>query len=483
MYYYSNRIIKIFIILSLLIFLSCDSQYNKANSSLDIPLILPPYQIKASQGESLDEITISWMQSSLINEVFIYRSEKVDGPYQKIGSKSYKFMFSDTEVEPGKIYYYKLKGYNLLYGESNFSNPVSGYRAGLSLDQYENDNSLDNAKKILIDYVQTRSIYPKNDIDFIKFDATGDNIYTIETLSTGNEKDDCKFIRIYLYDSNYNLLRDNDYSYDNSIYTRKITKWLCQMSGTYYILVISIYGTGGYKIRITLGNEPPDRVQYVTPSYGTNSNFIKINWIFAYGAEKYYLYKSDNISGPYNQIEFYRTIYSTQKFNFTTLTEAYDKDVVAGKIYYYKVKAINIFGESQLSIAGGGFMADLTNDSFEDDNTTDLAKTIETTPQERTLYPASDIDWIKFSGKKGYYYKISTNPRNEYNAEVDTILYLYDSEENLLTYNDNNSSSNYSLILNWFCDSTSDYFLKIVSKDNFSGTYVLEVKESPYYFR
>lgn len=475
----------IFFIIFILI--SCDNQYNKADNSFNVPLILPPYQIRVTQGDSLDEVIISWAQNSLTNEVFIYRSESINGSYQKIGSETYKNFFSDTNAEPGKIYYYKLKAYNLLYGESYFSSIVSGYRSGIPLDQYENDNTMNNAKEILIgdENIQTRSIFPKDDIDFIKFEANANNLYTIQTLSTGNEKDDNRFIRIYLYDSNYNLLRDNDYSYDSSIYTRKITKWLCQLSGTYYILVVAITGTGGYKIKINITNGPPDKVQYVIPSYGSNSNFIKLIWQYAYGGEKYYIYRSENISGNYQEIEFYRSIYSTQKYNFTTLTEAYDKDVLPGKIYYYKIKASNIFGDSEMSISGGGFMADLTTDTFENDNTTDNAKifNLNENEEERTLYPLDDIDWIKFSSKKGYYYKISTKSRVENNAELDTILYLYDSNMNLLLYNDNNNFSNYSTISNWFCDNTGDYFIRVISKDGFTGTYNLELKESKYIFR
>lgn len=68
----------------------------------------------------------------------------------------------------------------------------------------------------------------------------------------------------------------------------------------------------------------------------------------------------------------------------------------------------------------------LAADSFENDNNAAKPIVVGATAQERTLYPAGDIDLVSFSAVEGRTYRIETLP-GEY--DTDTVLALYESND------------------------------------------------------
>jgi DNA-binding beta-propeller fold protein YncE len=83
-------------------------------------------------------------------------------------------------------------------------------------DQYENDNTVDNARLIHFNKDQRRNFFHKGDVDWIKFYALKDELITIETNETGlNCKPDIKLYKenedINLYDSLFECDEDAFY--------------------------------------------------------------------------------------------------------------------------------------------------------------------------------------------------------------------------------------------------------------------------------
>ncbi|MEZ5125010.1 MAG: pre-peptidase C-terminal domain-containing protein [Thermoleophilia bacterium] len=90
-----------------------------------------------------------------------------------------------------------------------------------------------------------------------------------------------------------------------------------------------------------------------------------------------------------------------------------------------------------------------TADSFEPDGTYSSASTIGTSgiPQQHTIFPSQDEDWMSFTVDAGSIYAIET-AQNTSSDTLDTVLELYDSNgTTLLASNDDNEgSSPYSRI-------------------------------------
>ncbi|ADQ45037.1 glycoside hydrolase family 16 [Caldicellulosiruptor kronotskyensis 2002] len=72
-----------------------------------------------------------------------------------------------------------------------------------------------------------------------------------------------------------------------------------------------------------------------------STNSIELNWLPVNGASYYNVYRAFSSAGPYKKI-------NTTAIQSTTYT---DTNLIAGTAYYYKVSAVNEYGESKLSEA------------------------------------------------------------------------------------------------------------------------------------
>ena len=112
-----------------------------------------------------------------------------------------------------------------------------------------------------------------------------------------------------------------------------------------------------------------------------------------------------------------------------------------GIAYYWHVRASNAYGTIYSN--GNGWWNFATNDTYEPDNTDTQAKSI--LPgilQNHSIYPAGDVDWVKFilSEESAVYLQTNGPPPG------DTQMWLYNSSQGLIEVNDDNLPSTYSLI-------------------------------------
>ena len=269
------------------------------------------------------------------------------------------------------------------------------------------------------------------------------------------------YYTITIYDASLDIIKI-DYSNNNKIcfFSTKNTQYFVSVSSAY---------TGDYKLQITLDNEPPEKVLNLFDGI-LSSDFVEKKWKSANRAERYFVYRSESYQGDYIQIKIYQDKYVDESSDFTYSTKFFDRDNEPGKMYYYRVKSSNGFGDGEISDIFSGYRFLLEKDIYESDDVTSDAKNIfigESYLQDRTIYPANDIDWIVFEAKIGYSYNILKINGKSINCEVD--IELYDSKLNILTRNENLSISN------WICGENGLYFIKIFNRYSFTGDYSIKI--------
>ncbi|MBN2442670.1 MAG: hypothetical protein JXJ04_15045 [Spirochaetales bacterium] len=133
-------------------------------------------------------------------------------------------------------------------------------------------------------------------------------------------------------------------------------------------------------------------------------------------------------------------------------------------------------------------------DSYEPDNSYSAANTLSTgVPQDHTLLPSNDYDYMKFTGISGYLYTVATFSEVDL---TDTILYLYDTNgTTLLAYNDDNSDKDMQPIrtdkklykdinrsfqstIVWSCPADGTYYLMVKGYSGATGNYSILLTET-----
>ena len=185
-------------------------------------------------------IKLSWQKNEIAEKYYIYKSNTTTGEYKLINvlreyssEVNYPYTFKqvayDNDVSCDTKYYYKIKAWNK-YGFSDFSDYTEGTILKLDKDIYENNDSTTDAKTLLIEETQYHNIYPKNDIDWIKFSGTNNTRYNIELNPNSYNINTLDFF-LYLYDNNDRLITKGIATVNNL----SITNWLCENSSDYYL--------------------------------------------------------------------------------------------------------------------------------------------------------------------------------------------------------------------------------------------------------
>jgi len=142
-------------------------------------------------------------------------------------------------------YYIVVRHYSDISGTGSYDIYVA------SIDFYEPDNTPATASPITTDgSVQSHTIAPTGDVDFISFTAVSGTPYVIETSNLSYNCD----TDIYLYDTNGTTLIDSNDDSGGGLASR--IEWTATADGTYYIEVRHFNdssGTGSYDIKVQEG--------------------------------------------------------------------------------------------------------------------------------------------------------------------------------------------------------------------------------------
>ena len=151
-------------------------------------------------------------------------------------------------------------------------------------------------------------------------------------------------------------------------------------------------------------------------------------------------------------------------------------ECTSSETYYLLVQELDGTGVGDYSIDVQLTTA-ITGDSYEPDNTfgTASALTVEATAQNHTIHVAGDNDYIQFNMTAGNWYKIETYENG--GDSMDTELYLFNSLEDQITYNDDSTGLYSSITYN--CTSSGTYYAMIQGFSNTStGDYSNDVQQT-----
>ncbi|MBI5417929.1 right-handed parallel beta-helix repeat-containing protein, partial [Candidatus Poribacteria bacterium] len=400
--------------------------------------------------------------------------------------------------------------YYIQIASNNGSSITGAYRLEISYDgsedRFEDDNTYTNATSLANDgTLQSHTFAPFNDIDWIKFEAKAGRYYFIETSNLIGGADTV----LYLFADPAGLPIAFDDEGGSKLHGSLI-KFNCKADGTYYIKVTSFYpqyGRGSYDISITDSvildiqqdsfeedNESSQAKGMLVSEgslvYTQSHNFLPpgdIDWIrFNIKAGYTYLIQTSDLSAESDTViaiydENLNEIGSNDDSN--GYSSAFSVVIPITKIintetyYYVKVSHKDInngIGDYKIKVTG--FNVELTADAFEDDNDKSNGKDfILNSVQSHSLYPANDNDWVHFEGAVNKWYIIKT-----LNLKVgaDTVIELYDANNNLLKQDDEGGLGHSSIIV-WQCKTAGTYYVKAFAYSTSGiGLYDLSISDA-----
>lgn len=122
-------------------------------------------------------------------------------------------------------------------------------------------------------------------------------------------------------------------------------------------------------------------------------------------------------------------------------------------------------------------------DAYEPDDTLADAREIATdaTPQPHNLHTEGDHDYLYFDASEGHVYTIDTLGLG---AEIDTIIYLYDDQEQELARNDDGTEGALASRIVWIAPSSGTYYVMVrdLSEDSSgpNASYSISVEEGTF---
>ncbi|MCI9426518.1 MAG: hypothetical protein HFI81_02000 [Eubacterium sp.] len=292
--------------------------------------------------KSASKIKITWSASAGSSGYQVFRSESAAGTYSEIARIDDKTncSFTDTQVKPGKTYYYKIRPTNKNHtGYGSYSEEMRGRTIGqvkiISIRSLSSNKMEICWKKV------------NNAINYEVYRSTSQNgnYKKIATLKSG---------------------------------TRKYTDQSVKSGKKYYYKVVAAGKfdgnriTGGFSEAAAFRALQQVRISSVKV---TTDGGLKIKWSKVAGATRYKIYRASSKTGSYKKIA---TVKGASVLNYT------DTKVISGKTYYYKVQAYS--DNNGVVIAGSGNRSDAKGAST---GYSIMGETTVTAEQMAALYKSS----------------------------------------------------------------------------------------------
>lgn len=333
-------------------------------------------------------------------------------------------------------------------------------------DDYEDDDSCSLAGWASSSTIQSRTLCPVGDEDWIKFTAIGGTTYTIAATNLGPHADPL----LTLYNSCGGAAQFG---------TGPSINWYAPASGIYYVKVkhrretygplatydFGIMASGGSGDLYEPDNDCATARDITTDGTRQTHLFQAVgdqDWVkFSVNAGESFSIVADNVGTGVSPL---LALYSSCDQTFgSPLAQGSQVQGSAqtGQIYY--VKAVN----QNPNVAGPDARYDLSvraipcvADAFEEDDSNAAAREIATTgaAQTHNICPAGDADWVRFTAQAGTTYVLLTS---NLGLAADTYLYLYDTDGvTELAHNDDYGYLLASRII-WQCPRDGVYYAKV----------------------
>lgn len=344
----------VILILSLLLFGCEESKYDTLDfySSEPDVVLEEPLNFTVQNGNNYITAFWNYPKNQTISVLFsLYRSEIENADFKLLADDISVLYYHDDSVDPGKVYYYKVRAKSILYGESDFSVVKSGKRNGRGMDDYDKADGGNNEKKkstrIEFNKVYKSSLY-------ISHDATADDCdYYVCNAKKGDilkitmkSPEDSSAV-LYTYD----ITIDSDSKTITSAKGQSLT-----FNGNSYVIFFarntSVYicispdstsaalnKTGDYDLVV----EKMDSSELFSVYSSNYISYVKIFWssYFSSMASKYIVQRRIHGTEEWENIEGALSAYrlDVQKEFSQNVTAMYDRSAEIGISYDYRVAA------------------------------------------------------------------------------------------------------------------------------------------------
>jgi hypothetical protein len=329
-------------------------------------------------------------------------------------------------------------------------------------DTYESDDSFATAKIIEVGEVQERSLTSSEDRDFVKFELESDAVVDLETMSNFDN-----FLTIYDAQG-AELLNDDDSGEGSNARIYAVFK-----AGTYFASV-SPYGSesGAYSLKL----EAQLDVNIEEISVGS-SEILTIS-----DEPTIFRLESPQLEGE-NRIKIYTSgsndtvlLIHSESFEQVFYNDDGIEDSNASitfkptsDVFYILVQGYDATEQGRVRLSVEEI--EYTIDGYEENNSASLAREIEIGSYELSLLPSEDQDWF-------YFIALSNGMQIETFGELDTQLFLYDENLELIAEDDDSGSSGGNAKLRAQLTPDQKYFIQVTGYDeSIIGPYILELLE------
>ncbi len=333
---------------------------------------------------------------------------------------------------------------------------------GPSGDQYEPDDTMDEASAIGVGESQSRTFHDTSDVDYAWFEAKAQTGYIIATELTSADMDSI----LTLFDEDGDTLASNDdYETEDYFGLESRIAWTAEVSGRVYVEVSSWSDAepGAYYLTLTLNDlydtfEPDGTPEQATPIGDGDTQAHSCHDT----TDKDYIAFQTQENGLYDFTVSVMEGESTQPYvrivdadgNQLAYREAGTAGAPTTSLLwfstdagtYYLVVGCTTPGPYTIAFTDvSDVITDITDaledvdvvlpDLFEPDDSLETASTIKLgTPQERTLHldvTGVDVDYIRFEAVGNATYTVAATIPDD--ATTDAILEVLDGSGTLLT--------------------------------------------------
>jgi hypothetical protein len=360
----------------------------------------------------------------------------------------------------------------------------------LQEDEYEPDDTMEQASQILLGVPQEHGIHSTEDTDWIFFDTEAGKTYVVETSGLRGGMD----TMVSLYDEQGRKLGENDDGGAEDLSSRII--WMARASDTAYVAVqgYSGYEVGpemGYTIVVSEG-APYEGDEYETDDTLEEASVLQVgssqehnlhvtgdrDWIaFQAVAGTEYVIETFHLG---DKIDTFMTLYDAEGLELGTdddsgaepLASHLDYEPEGDGIVYVMAhdmgdREAGPGTEYSISVREQGTLLPI-GDRFEPDDGMEQAGQIEIGEvQTHNIHVPGDHDWVTLQVEAGHTYVIQTHDLAE---EMDTVLALYSGSGQELAQDDDGADEPGASRIVWATAETGTVYLMVRDyKDDRAG--------------
>lgn len=341
------------------------------------------------------------------------------------------------------------------------------------MDAYENDNTVANAKSLIVGSSQAHSLHNADDVDWMKFTPSTSGYYTFYTGGrNGNAGDGDLMLGLYSADGKLLIYDDDSFAGYNAMVSYELTA-----GQTYYLVALSATDNQVvpfYTVSVASGIIEDAYDIYMDERSIVDDTMTNASVISVGQSQVHTIHDEGDVDWVGFIVDTTGNYILQTEGSGDTIISVYDEDgnflvldddsgvgrnasvkmrFEANKEYYAEVSSYQdaLIPNYTLSLTEAGTSA---GDAYESDNTYSTAKGIiagET--QAHSIHAAGDVDWVKFRPIQSGTYQIQTS------GDADMKLYLYSASGTLITSDDDSGVGVNARISTNF-NANTDYYIK-----------------------